>query len=163
MLLADFNAAPVQAARAVVQPCADIPWWVGAVVGGRPYADRETLIEWAGKLAHDWASGDVTRALAQHPRIGERHRGPAAEAALSAREQGGVGEDRDVQQRLRRLNEEYEATFGHVFLIRAAGRQAPEILAELIRRLANDPEAERIETALQLREIALLRLHSALH
>ena len=45
-----------------------------------------------------------------------------------------------------------------VFLIRAAGRTGPQILAELERRLDNDDEAERAETVRQLREIALLRL-----
>ena len=48
--------------------------------------------------------------------------------------------------------------FDRVFLIRAAGRSAPEILAELDRRLGNDDAAEREETVTQLREIALLRL-----
>ena len=45
-----------------------------------------------------------------------------------------------------------------MFLIRAAGRTAPEILAELRRRLDNDEATERAETVAQLREIALLRL-----
>jgi 2-oxo-4-hydroxy-4-carboxy-5-ureidoimidazoline decarboxylase len=45
-----------------------------------------------------------------------------------------------------------------VFLIRAAGRSAPEILAELSRRLDNDEVAEREETVSLLREIALIRL-----
>jgi 2-oxo-4-hydroxy-4-carboxy-5-ureidoimidazoline decarboxylase len=45
-----------------------------------------------------------------------------------------------------------------VFLIRAAGRDAEEILAELERRLGNDDATERDETVEQLRQIALLRL-----
>ncbi len=45
-----------------------------------------------------------------------------------------------------------------MFLIRAAGRSAPEILAELSRRLGNDESTERAETVNQLREIAVLRL-----
>jgi 2-oxo-4-hydroxy-4-carboxy-5-ureidoimidazoline decarboxylase len=53
---------------------------------------------------------------------------------------GGAGPE--AQQRLARGNAAYEARFGHVFLIAAAGRDAAEILGELERRLGNDPATE---------------------
>jgi 2-oxo-4-hydroxy-4-carboxy-5-ureidoimidazoline decarboxylase len=46
--------------------------------------------------------------------------------------------------------------------VRAAGRTAEEILANLTERLANDPGTEALVTAEQLRQIALLRLESIL-
>ena len=49
-----------------------------------------------------------------------------------------------------------------MFLIRAAGRDAEEILAELDRRLTNADAAERAETVDNLRQIALLRLKATL-
>ena len=52
----------------------------------------------------------------------------------------------------------YEAKFGRVFLIRAAGRSRPEILAELERRLRLDPETEIMIVGSELRDIALLRI-----
>jgi len=55
-------------------------------------------------------------------------------------------------------NREYEQRFDRVFLVRAARRSSSEILAELRRRLDNDDDTERAETAAALREIALLRL-----
>ncbi len=55
-------------------------------------------------------------------------------------------------------NRAYEERFDRVFLIRAAGRDASEILSELERRLGNDDDTERDETLTQLRQIALLRL-----
>ena len=67
----------------------------------------------------------------------------------------------EEQQRLAAANAAYEARLGRVFLIRAAGRSAPEILAELQRRLTlslDDEEAVAID---QLREIAKLRLAGA--
>ena len=66
--------------------------------------------------------------------------------------------DAAVMAALAEGNREYEQRFGRVFLIRAAGRSASEVLAELRRRLGNDDETERAETVAALREIALLRL-----
>jgi 2-oxo-4-hydroxy-4-carboxy-5-ureidoimidazoline decarboxylase len=49
-----------------------------------------------------------------------------------------------------------------VFLIAAAGRSADEILAELRRRMTNDPATELEEAKLELRKIAKLRLERML-
>jgi 2-oxo-4-hydroxy-4-carboxy-5-ureidoimidazoline decarboxylase len=67
----------------------------------------------------------------------------------------------DTAGRLAAGNAAYEQRFDRVFLIRAAGRSADEILAELDRRLENDDATERSETVEQLGEIAVLRLESA--
>ena len=102
---------------------------------------------------------ELEAALAGHPRIGERASSPEHHAAFSATEQSGVDQDdAEVARELAAGNAAYEERFDRVFLIRAAGRSAPEILAELRRRLENDDDAERAETVTQLREIALLRL-----
>lgn len=78
---------------------------------------------------------------------------------MSRSEQSGVDpSDVDVQQALREGNLAYEERFGRVFLIRAAGRSAEEILSTLQERLRNDADAEGRIVAEQLREIALLRL-----
>ena len=66
--------------------------------------------------------------------------------------------DASDADRLRAGNAAYEARFGRVFLVRAAGRSSSEILAELERRLGNDEATERAETVTALRDIALLRL-----
>ncbi len=55
-------------------------------------------------------------------------------------------------------NRAYEARFGHVYLIRAAGRSPAEMLAALQRRLGNDPDTERGEVTRQLAEITRLRV-----
>jgi 2-oxo-4-hydroxy-4-carboxy-5-ureidoimidazoline decarboxylase len=68
--------------------------------------------------------------------------------------------DASAADRLAAGNAAYEERFGRVFLIRAAGRDADEILAELERRLANTDDAERAETVDNLRQIALLRLEA---
>ena len=63
------------------------------------------------------------RRLAGHPRIGER-----SKHASSALEQAGVGDD--VRAALAAGNREYEARFGHVYLVAASGRTGEELLAD---------------------------------
>ncbi|UUZ57934.1 2-oxo-4-hydroxy-4-carboxy-5-ureidoimidazoline decarboxylase [Nocardioides sp. B-3] len=103
------------------------------------------------------------QALARHPRIGERADAAKHDAAFSRSEQAGVDRtDVDVARRLAEGNRAYEQRFGRVFIIRAAGRDAPEIPAELRRRLDHSDEAERAETIEQLTQIAVLRNREAL-
>ena len=103
---------------------------------------------------------EIDGALAHHPRIGERPQGESAEAALSRKEQPGV--DADAAAALAAGNKTYEERFDRVYLVRAAGRSAEEILALLQERLGNTPEQELVVVDQQLREIAALRLAGAL-
>ncbi len=152
----DFNALPDDEARSLVSGCLGVQRWVDELVAGRPYADEAALTTQAHDSALDLGADELAAALSRHPRIGEQRDGDDAEARLSRSEQAGVAtEDSDP---LRDSNAAYEARFGHVFLIRAAGRTSAEILAELERRLDNDDATERRETVTALREIALLRL-----
>ena len=155
--LEEFNGLPEAEARERLARCLDVPRWVDTVLEGRPYADRDALFAVATAAA-ELSDDELETALARHPRIGERA-GAGHDAAFSAREQSGVDRsDADVSARLAEGNRAYEARFDRVFLIRAAGRDAHQVLAELQRRLGNDDAAERAETAEQLRQIALLRL-----
>jgi 2-oxo-4-hydroxy-4-carboxy-5-ureidoimidazoline decarboxylase len=63
-----------------------------------------------------------------------------------------------VQERLAEGNRRYEERFGHVFLIRAAGRSAEEMLAALEQRLGHDDDTERDVVRRELAEIVRLRL-----
>ena len=136
-----------------------MPRWVADVVAGRPYADPAGLRKRAHDAALQLSDDELESALSRHPRIGERPPGDDRESRHSRAEQAGV-DDADAE-RLRAGNAAYEARFGHVFLIRAAGRSSAEILAELERRLGNDAAAERDETVTALRDIALLRLEGS--
>ncbi len=60
--------------------------------------------------------------------------------------------------RLTAENRLYEARFGHVFLIAAAGKSAEEILAALRERMSNDPMTEARVVAAEHRKIARHRL-----
>ena len=137
--------------------CLSVPRWADDVLAGEPYADRTALLAGADEAARSLSHDELDQALSAHPRIGELG------DDQSQREQAGVDPATgDVAARLAAGNAAYEERFGRVFLIRAAGRDAEEILAELDRRLANDDATERAETVDNLRQIALLRLEALL-
>jgi 2-oxo-4-hydroxy-4-carboxy-5-ureidoimidazoline decarboxylase len=150
-----FDDLPEDDARALLLRCLSAPGWADRVLAGRPFGTTDDLLAAANQAARELSADDMEAALAGHPRIGERATAGHNDDA-SAREQSGV-DARDAE-RLVEGNRAYEDRFGHVFLIRAAGRTSPEILAELERRLGNSPDDERAETLDNLREIALLRL-----
>lgn len=163
MTLEEFNRLGAEEASAMIRPCLDVDRWVRAVVEARPYADVEACTVAARQAAHPLRPEEIEAALAQHPRIGERREGASAEARHSRREQAGLGDaDAAVEERLAAGNAAYEERFGRVFLIRAAGRDHREILAELERRLRQDPEDELAEVGEQLEQIAALRLEGLL-
>lgn len=143
----------------MLRPCVDVTRWCEQLVDRRPYRSVDDLLAEAARAADPFTAEEVDAALAHHPRIGERRSDDAPEAAMSRAEQSGLDPgDAGVQQALREGNRAYEKRFGRVFLIRAAGRGAPEILAALRERLENAPEVEDRVVAEQLREIALIRL-----
>jgi 2-oxo-4-hydroxy-4-carboxy-5-ureidoimidazoline decarboxylase len=163
MHLSHFNSADPAEATAAVRVWADVPGWVDAVVAARPYADVDAAAAYAGALAAAWSPADLETALAHHPRIGGTVSGAGAEAAASRREQASMATaGDDVAAAIAAGNAVYEERFGRVFLIRAAGRTPAEMLAELQRRLDNDPDTETVEATAQLAEIALLRLRDTL-
>ena len=145
-------------ARDQLLSCLAVPRWVDDVLAGEPYADRDAAVARADEAARALTDEELDQALSGHPRIGERG------GSQSQKEQSGVDPTAgDTAARLKAGNAAYEERFDRVFLIRAAGRSAEEILAELDRRLGNDDDAtERGETVDNLRQIALLRLEAAL-
>jgi 2-oxo-4-hydroxy-4-carboxy-5-ureidoimidazoline decarboxylase len=139
--------------------CLHVPRWVDEVVGHAPFASLDALLAVAAEAATPLSPAEIDEALADHPRIGQRPAGTGASASFSRAEQASSqSEDAGLAARLQAGNAAYEAKFGRVFLIRAAGRDRPEILAELERRLRLDPAAELEVVGAELRGIALLRI-----
>ncbi len=158
-----FNALPEPAARPRLGACLHAPGWVEAVLARRPYPDRAALLTAAYRLGTELSDDDLLSALSRHPRIGERPAGPGADAAASRAEQGGVdAADAQLAADLRAGNLAYEQRFGQVFLIRAAGRDGPQILAALTERLTHDHRTEAVVVRDQLAQIAGLRLEALL-
>ncbi|WP_251151809.1 2-oxo-4-hydroxy-4-carboxy-5-ureidoimidazoline decarboxylase [Cellulosimicrobium sp. Marseille-Q4280] len=163
MTLDEFNRLSAQDARDALLACAHVERWADDVAAGRPYATVADAVDAAATAANPWTDAEIDAALSRHPRIGERADGEQTDARMSRSEQSGVDtSDDDVARRLADGNRAYEETFGHVFLVRAAGRSAEEILEQLTERLGNDARTERANAARNLREIAALRLEGVL-
>ncbi|NMR20682.1 2-oxo-4-hydroxy-4-carboxy-5-ureidoimidazoline decarboxylase [Cellulomonas fimi] len=158
-----FNSADAADAERLLRTCVDVPRWAAELAAARPFADVDAAVEAASAAARPWTDAELDQALGRHPRIGERPPGDDAEARLSRQEQAAVDPaDDDVRRRFAEGNRAYEERFGRVFLIRAAGRTAEELLGALEERLTHDPADERAIVADELLDIALLRLRGAL-
>ena len=105
--------------------------WVADLSAASPFDSLETLLVTAHTAATPLAPSEVDEAISHHPRIGEKPVGQGTSQSLSRSEQGTATE---LAEELAAGNAAYEARFGRVFIIRAAGRTRAEILAELERR-----------------------------
>ena len=134
-------------ARALLRACCGSARWVDGMVARRPFGDRPTL---------------EAAAFRHHPRIGDRdslRRRFTATRHLSEREQRGVdGAAEAVLAELEDANSLYERKFGYIFIVRASGRTAEEMLTLLRARLDNDPRTEIRIAVAQQAEITALRL-----
>jgi 2-oxo-4-hydroxy-4-carboxy-5-ureidoimidazoline decarboxylase len=158
-----FNTEPAERAEEALRACNAAPSFAGRVAAGRPYPDADALVARAEEVSRSLPWAEVAAALAAHPRIGDRLAGSSAEAAASRREQSGMdAADAELRTAMVEGNRAYEERFDQVFLIRAAGRSATEMLAELRRRLANSPSDERAEVTEQLAQITGLRVRGLL-
>jgi 2-oxo-4-hydroxy-4-carboxy-5-ureidoimidazoline decarboxylase len=132
-------------ARALLTRCCGSTRWVDRMLARRPFGTARLMVsaareEWFALSEAQWRD-----AFAHHPKIGERPSLPrfAATRDLSAREQAGMdAAPAEVRARLAEGNRAYEAKFGYIFIIAAAGRPAAEMLAALEARLRNDAGAE---------------------
>jgi len=130
--------------------CLAVPRWVDDVVARAPFSSLLELMDAAAAAATPLSAEEVEQALAAQPRVAEKARGEGT-AAESPEEEA-------VAAAIAEGNRAYEERFGHVFLIRSAGRDASTILRELQRRLTLDDATEAATVASELRDIALLRI-----
>ncbi|MCK9893380.1 allantoicase [Frankia sp. AgB32] len=164
-----FDALSPDAAVEELLACCGSEDWAQAVVARRPFGTLAGLLpaaeqEWWALTEAAWLE-----AFTAHPRIGERPvRTPAPPTTARAsivsldaprREQAAMDEaPEEIRRAFAAGNEEYEERFGYIFLVRAAGRSAEEMLGLLQQRLANDPAEELRVAAGQQAEITALRI-----
>lgn len=128
--------------------------WQQLVARAWPYRTTQELLAASDRAFDALSREDWLEAFAAHSPIGA----PRGGDTLGAAEQSGATGAPEVLDALRRGGADYERRFGFVFLIRARGRSAEEMLGELRRRLRNAPEIEFATACEQQREITRLRL-----
>ena len=150
---------PVDPTDDELRACCAVDAWLSRMSLARPFDSAKTALDLSDEIVRGLDDAALDQALAAHARIGERRLGSTTEDRWSRSEQAGaLAVDTDVQQRLADGNRRYEDRFGHVFLIRAAGRSAEEMLVALEERLGHDDATERDVVRRELAEIVRLRL-----
>ena len=153
-----LNWLPAAEAKRELLACCRSSRWAARLAAGRPYDTAEAL---QAAAEHAWWAldeADWQEAFAAHPRIGDRGAGGAAR-----QEQQGLADASDgTLTALAQGNREYEARFGHVFLVFATGKSAGEMLDLLRQRLGNDPATELRVAAGEHARITRLRLERLL-
>jgi 2-oxo-4-hydroxy-4-carboxy-5-ureidoimidazoline decarboxylase len=161
--LARFNNLPAAAARGELLECCSSPAWAERMVSGRPYSSARDAVRQSSAIVARLAIPDLEAALAGHPRIGERPASGDRASEWSRQEQSGVTEaDQQTSRELAESNVEYERRFGHIYLVSAAGRSAPQLLALLRARLRNPPSTEWQVVRTELQKIIEIRLRTLL-
>lgn len=133
--------------------CASQPW-VERMMATRPFPSWDAVTVMADRI---WWSLDQDcwlDAFKAHPRIGER-----VARGWSSQEQARAAEsDPAVLHELYETNRDYEERFGHIFIVCATGKTAPEMLAIIQERMRNSPVDELRAAAEEQRKITHLRL-----
>jgi OHCU decarboxylase len=184
MRLEDLNALDAEDAAREMLRCCGSTRWARQMTDARPFADAAAMTAAGDAIWASLAPADWLEAFAAHPRIGEtseaggsggsgRSDGPggsdrsggsgrsgaAAVSDWSQQEQAGVADAANATlRRLAEANHQYETRFGYIFIVRATGRTAAEMLDRLERRLQNEPGVELGVAAEEQRKIIRLRL-----
>jgi allantoicase len=141
-------------AAAQLRTCCGSSEWVRRMMAARPFRAWSDLIGEAEAIWNALAPDDWREAFAAHPRIGDR-----SGSKWARQEQSGTASaSSESMDALAAANREYEARFGHIYIVCATGRSADEMLAMAWQRLENTPEDELRVAAEEQMKITKLRL-----
>ncbi|HEY8946661.1 MAG TPA: 2-oxo-4-hydroxy-4-carboxy-5-ureidoimidazoline decarboxylase [Polyangiaceae bacterium] len=159
-----LNGAARQDAERALFRCCGAERWVARMLERRPFASRADLFSSAESIWWALDGEDFREAFSHHPEIGDLSRLRerfAATAELSEREQAAVaGSDEATLIALREGNRLYKERFGFLFIVRASGRTAAEMLELLRARSKNEPDVELRIAAAEQYAITRLRLEN---
>ncbi len=147
--------------EALVKCCASLQW-CKAMIAARPFTDDSAVLQTAARCWWELGRDDWLEAFAAHPKIGNVDSLKAKFANTrqwAGDEQAGVAVASEaVLRQLAKLNDEYEAKFGYIFIVCATDKSAEEMLAILESRLPNEATTELRIAATEQLKIMLLRL-----
>jgi 2-oxo-4-hydroxy-4-carboxy-5-ureidoimidazoline decarboxylase len=160
--ISELDAMPSATAAELLRACCGAERWVQRMVARRPFGSAAALRGAADEIWGTMAAADWMEAFSHHPRIGETAGvvpQDARGAAWSAGEQASAMQsDEEVRAELARVNREYEARFGHTYIVCATGKSAREMLDIARARLDNDAGEELAIAAEEQRRIMQIRL-----
>ena len=166
MTISELNALSADAARVELLRCCGSTRWASGMLGLRPFSDKAAALAAADAAWEETSEKDRLEAFAHHPRIGGKDALRAKFAATRSWAQGeqvGVAAaDEATLDALEKGNADYEARFGHIFIVCATGKSALEILALLRARLPNDPKTEQKIATVEQAKITKIRLEKLL-
>ena len=161
-ILTRWNNLPPGAAAQEVLDCCGSKTWARQLAARRPFTDELSLISASDEVWNNLQPADWKEAFLKHPRIGER-KAPAGASAQSVtwssqEQHSAEARAEEIQSALVQANREYEARFGHLFIVCATGKSASEILEVLRARMLNDEASELRVSAEEQRKITNIRL-----
>lgn len=137
------------------------PWVAERAWASGPFADPAALER--GLCEAMWAAGQAEQLalIRAHPELAGKAAIAGQLTAESTREQAGARLDACSAEefaRLQALNAEYQAKFGHPFILAVRGLDRAAIIARFAERLQHSPAEEFAEALTQIARIASLRL-----
>ncbi|MEE9327213.1 MAG: 2-oxo-4-hydroxy-4-carboxy-5-ureidoimidazoline decarboxylase [Cocleimonas sp.] len=146
----------------VFMQCNSSETWCHKMVESRPFADNQSVLKLAEKYWAESSEEDLLEAFEGHPEIGdvstlrEKYKNTNA---LAKHEQSGMNTaNENTLHLLTQGNRDYKEKFGFIFIVCAQGKSADEMLALLLKRLANSRDEELLNAALEQGKITLVRL-----
>jgi OHCU decarboxylase len=157
-----LNRLSQEEAYAELLKCCGSTRWAREVAALRPFWDVTQVVVIGHRVWSELGEEDRLEAFRAHPKIGESK----AEKKVTEEErrwsEGEQSRARDSSEEtlaaLAEANREYAERFGFIFIIRAQGRTAEEILAALGGRMTNDRDTELRVAASEQWDITELRL-----
>ena len=138
--------------------CCGSSAWATAMFARQPFPDAETLHRAADEIWWSLTEDDWLEAFSKHPKIGQ-----TSTAKWSAHEQSGMdAAAAGTTEEMARLNAEYAARFGFIFIVCATGKSAAEMLDLLRKRINHSREEEIRIAAAEQAKITHLRLDKLL-
>ncbi len=162
MTLAEFNALDSASAKQELLRCCGCGRWADGVATARPFKDKESLFAAADAAWAQTAEKEWLEAFSHHPRIGGkdalREKFAATKSWAQGEQAGAAAANEATLDALAAGNEDYEAKFGHIFIVCATGKSAAEMLDLLKSRLPNDARSEIRLAAAEQHKITKIRL-----
>lgn len=166
MTLTEFNALSAAEATNLLQQCNAATEWYEAMGAARPFAGVAEMKQRAATIWAALSEADYLQAFEAHPMIGDvdslRKKYADTKAMASGEQSGAANANEAVLTELAKLNHEYLAKFGFIFIVFATGKTAAQMLELLKARLPNSRTQEIANAAAEQLKITLLRIDKLL-